>query len=385
MSNYLLIGILIGTLLGCTAPFDFEVLETEEILVVDASFTNETKAHTVTISYSIPLDGEDQELVSGANVWIEVDDGSRIEFEETSTGVYQTAPNVAGEVGRGYTLHATVGDLALVTPQETMLETIPIDSVYGRYLALPMDNGTTELGIQFLLDARGDIDKARSYRFDFIETHQIKLRFGSQYSWDQETSTLAFRDTSLIDCYFTKASEELLISTSAGLAENSIVEFPVRFVSESDEQLRTRYSLILKQYSISSSAYDYYREVKETNESAGSFFDEQRGLIVGNIAVEGDPSIPVLGYFEVAAVNEIRDIFVPGDFLDDGFKARRSDQCMMSLDTVPQNELGDYFGNFPSSNIVILYGFPPPPAVVGPRSCTDCRLFGEINKPDFWP
>ncbi len=387
MRNNVFLGILMMFfIVTCTAPFDYEVREVEEFLVVDASFTSERKAHRVIISYTFPLNRRTQRFAGGATVWIEDLDGGRIDFEERERGIYETAPDVAGEIGHRYILHINIGGLDLVSSEEIMLDPVPIDSIYGRYIGLPFDDGSFKYGIQFLVDSRGDENLARNYRYEYEETHEISLPFGSRFFFDKDEGIATLRETFLTNCYATDLSSELLIATSSGLSDNSILEFPLSFISESSEKLKVRYSLIVRQFAVSAAAYQFYREVKKTNESSGSFFDEQKGLVSGNIEVVGDPTTPVLGYFEVAGVGESRRVFAPRDFADQGFKPDVTDNCQFAIDTMFESALIFYFDTFPNNNLVFLDGVPPNrTAIAGSSSCTDCTNFGDLTKPDFWP
>ena len=120
---------------SCVERYNIEVTGgAEKILVVNASLTDEVKAHFAKISYSFPIDQSEGTTVSGASVWIEDDEGIRTSMLETSPGHYLTDSSFAGEVGKSYVLHITTSDgEKFISSEETLTASPPIDSIYGEF------------------------------------------------------------------------------------------------------------------------------------------------------------------------------------------------------------------------------------------------------------
>lgn len=91
---------------GCTEEIDWDLkYQEEELIVVEGKITNEAKAHEVKLSSPVYERNTTPEPLSGAVV--EINDGRVIHplIEDRSRpGTYVTAPDFAGEVGRGYQL-----------------------------------------------------------------------------------------------------------------------------------------------------------------------------------------------------------------------------------------------------------------------------------------
>lgn len=411
-------------------PYNVEVTSgTNKILVVNASLTDEVKSHFARISYSFPIGHREGTAVSGASVWIEDDEGIQALMLETEPGYYQTDSCFAGVVGKSYFLHITTSDgREYISSKEKLNASPPIDSIYGEFRILPSrENETVRQGVQFFVDSRGDSDVPLNYRYEFEETHQLQVPLLSEYILVVGDSLPRKREPLTNTCYKTRWSKSLILGTTLGLSDNRISKLPVRFIDETDPQLVFRYSLIVKQYSISAEAHNYFKIVKENNESSGSLFDKQKGSTFGNIHSPDDPSIPVLGYFEVAGVSENRRVFSPEEFVPQGFdppfiwtgcsdpilnnsisKATRVEVDSTTLedgtviydtlsvvdfidlsnwgarvDGIPL-ERGDTLECIVSVNFetfevahTIFFG-------ECITFCTDCRHYGKLKKPDFW-
>lgn len=109
-------------------------------LVVDGSFTTDTTAHPVTLSYTGDYFAiKDQEMATGAIVYIS--DGTEIiPLRELKDGVYYTGPNITGKVGTKYTLHITLPDGREYSASDSIEPCPDIDSIrqsqnYNSYMS----------------------------------------------------------------------------------------------------------------------------------------------------------------------------------------------------------------------------------------------------------
>src|SRR5690606_27742860 len=73
-----------------------------------------------------------------------------------------------------------------------------------------------------------------------------------------------------------------------------------------DESFLSRHYFNVRQTSISKSAYEYWRKVRELVNNTGSVFDTPPAPIYGNVSNVDDDTEVVLGYFEVARVAQTR-------------------------------------------------------------------------------
>lgn len=392
--RYYLITFILG-FTACINPHEFEVIETRRVLVIDAQVTNVPGEQFVQLKYSYPLDGIEPEVLSGASVELRDDQGNIEMFQESSSGMYQPTELFSAIVGRKYQLFIETPDGdQYQSKEEELLAPVEELNIYGRFLTLRSEtSGGFDVGIQFLTDIEGVSEENHNYRFEYVEDYEALVPFASLYNYNEVTGEIDRRSTSLERCYVKKPSESLLIATTSGQVNSTLQEFPIEFVKTDEPDLLGQYSLSLKAYRISGTAYQYYKDLQENNESAGSFFDRQKGQLIGNIQNINDLSEPVLGYFEVAGVTESYEIFEGGIWRDQGFAAEKIlDFCAELTETVPTIDIlaGDFeFGNRLIYDFAPTDGFVPgtnynTAVILAPTICSDCRTYGSLEKPAFW-
>ena len=392
MKKYLFILIL---LYSCIEPYNFEGQETRKILVIDATVTNLPGEQMVRLEYSYELDGVDPEFVTGASVFITDNLGNSEPFMEVGSGLYQPDPSFVGIVGRHYQLTIETSEgTQYQSSQEELLEPATIDNIYGQFLALRSETSDGfDRGVQFLVDIDGVDENIHNYRFEYVKDYEIEVPYGSLLVYNAETNTIDPREPSIKLCYIKEPSETLDIATTSGQTTNVLREYPIVFLSEDEPDLLGKFSLTLKNYRISSAAYQYCKDLKENNESAGSFFDRQKGSLVGNIQNTSDLSEPVLGYFEVAGITETYQIFEAGTWRDEGFRADAIlGGCANLIDTVQTIDILNGNVDFGTN---LIYNFASTEAILEetgynvqtlliPNTCADCRIYGTLQKPEFW-
>ena len=73
---------------------------------------------------------------------------------------------------------------------------------------------------------------------------------------------------------------------------------PILFIdSGKSDRLMLQYSILVKQYSISSREYDFWNNMKQVNESGGDIFAKQPFSVTSNIHNINNPKERVLGLF----------------------------------------------------------------------------------------
>lgn len=380
---------------SCIEPYELEVKDTQKALVIDANLTNLPGNQFVKLEYSFSLLETQPEMVSGALVNVMDDLGNIEVFNEVSPGYYIPDSSFKGVVGRKYQLSVkTLDGNEYLSDFEELLQPAEVKEIYGRYLSLRSETSDGfDVGVQFLVDIDQVDQENHNYRFEYTEDYEILLPYGSLLEFNPATLLIDRRDPPLTLCYFKQRSQGLIIATASGQTNQDIREFPLIFIAENQRELIGKYSLTIRPYRISNDAYQFYSDLKENNESAGSFFDRQKGALIGNIQNVSNPSAPVLGYFEVSGVSEEYKIFEAGTWQDDGFMPDQFlESCRMRIDTVSTTDI--LTGNFDFNNMYI-YNFAPTEAIIEPLGynvltllvpevCGDCRYYGNLNKPAFW-
>ena len=361
---------------------------TGEALVVDATITSELIPQVVILREAVSLDESEPTFVSGASVWIEDSSGSRYDFQENEAGRYVSDQAFAVESGRLYTLHIITDDKEYVSTAEQVPTPTQIDEIFGQYVNTPSsETDGIEEGIQFFVNASPTDPSSDVFnlRLEYEEDYIITVPYASPYVYSVETG-IQPREFSIQTCYSNTTSTDLVIGSTSGQTQNIIQDLPVHFVSPEDPDLRLRYALLVKQYSITPAAYRYYQDLKENNESGGGFADRQKGSIIGNIVNTNDAEEIVLGYFEVAHYTEQRAFFEPTIWSEEGFLPDaffRSCEYSIAADTVLTDDLQNDLVNLGTRNIHAM-STSGEFTILVPEACSDCRLYGNLEQPAFW-
>ena len=374
--------------LSCIEPFDLVSIGTRSSIVVDAAITDEAKTHIIKLSESFAVDTSLNTPIRGATIWIEDQNGNREALTSGSTpGEYLTSNTFQAQAGIDYILHITMPDgEKLVSKPEALPAPVTLNNIYGRYVTVPSNEMAGEdRGVQFFVDASGEGTEPLRVRYHWEETYEIRTPYVAEYVFDFELALPVPREDTINICFRTIPNTELILTSSAGQSENVVTEFPLKFVNQLQPQLSEQYSLLVQQFALSPTAFEYYQNLQETNQGSGSLSDKQVGTFPGNILSEDNPESLILGYFEVSRFHEERVFFSPEQFEDDGYSQSPYPNCGTSvLDTLNTTELVGQYTGF-GRRFGILRKITDFSWEISSRRCADCKEFGTYDRPEFWP
>ena len=369
--------VLFGT---CVYKFEPPSEGYENLLVVEALLTNGDDPFEVKLSRSIPIDEHNFIPEENAQISITDNTGSIYDLYQESPGRYLSYPGFKGETGKEYQLQIQTADGEQYISESVLLrETPPIDSVYYRYEERVIADSEDNIpGLQIYVTTHDADNDTWYYRWDYKETWEFRTKYNSTKIW--EDGMLKEREEQIYLCWRNHESSSVLLGTSKNLNEDIIFELPLVYISNATDRLISKYSILVKQYSLSEESYNYWKDLEKINENLGTLFDPQPYVLKGNIHNINDDNDIVLGFFDASSVQEERIFITRGEFpyfaVPNYYAA-----C---LDTV----VG--YGLIPE---MILQGFmlvgevpPPPPGryLLSFKQCIDCRLSGTNVKPDFW-
>lgn len=376
-------------LIRCIDPVDLTSIGSNQLLVVDGFLSDEVKAHRVSLSQSVPLNDTVSIIPeTEANVRIVDSQGRTFTLKESSPGIYLTEPGVSGIVGEQYTLEITRRDgRAYSSEPVTLKSTPPIDSVYARYIT---DLPGRDNGIYIFLDTQDPSGQTKALRWEYDETYQIQVPFPSQFEWlgGRDINTgIIFRDQSVGICWATQSLQNILVRSTQNLQTPRISEFLLRFLPEESDLMQKRYSILVRQYALDEGALRFWETLRDINETQGTLFDIQPGVVSGNVRSLNSNEEVVLGYFDASQVSELRAFFQPSDFFADGFSAITPQLgCFQQVDTVGQARIFDVLearGAF--VEIYETAGMQPSVTfLIVPKECANCTGRGTNIQPDFW-
>jgi hypothetical protein len=366
----ILIIVSISLIAGCITQFIPETDESSDILVVEGIITDQFRTNRIKISKTLPL-GKivSPKPVKGCIVTITDENNMWYSLKEYPTGTYYTdSTEFRGHVGGRYTLRInTGGRIYSSTPME-MFPVPPVDSLYyDRVVITESDEyGNREEGCQIYLNTYDPVKQCLYYRWDFSETWEIRLPYDVK-NWK---------------CWITRASEVIQIKNTSIYDQSRVTRFPVLFVTNNSDRLKEKYSILVKQYSLSQDEYNYWEKLQNVYENVGGLYDVTPMAIPSNIRNQYNPDEIVLGYFSVSAVAEKRL------FIDEYFAGMPYMYNNCPADTI-------YGGSYVfieglNSYVWIIvdhtYDIANPYRVITySRECADCTTRGTSVKPSFWP
>lgn len=403
-----LIWLVMFTATACIEELEKTSFTFEKLLVVDANISDQIKAHEVRLSYTSPVDGDVDDIsnsASGATVWIEDNLGNRTDFVEQNAGSYLSPNTFAGEAGRSYALFITTSDGKRYQSSFEKLVSAPeINEIYNRFATESTDQtGGTVPGVQFFIDVENAGQGTQFYRYEWTDAHQILAPYPKK--WEATPVyvglSMSYKITPFVgdvsECYREDRFNELILATSTNNSNGELREVPIKFSVASDFDVTTMYSIEVTQRAISAQAYSYYRKIELFNESNGSLFDKQQGVIVGNISSIDAPNEQVLGYFEVSGASSKR-VFIEPYELDEEVMVYVNRPCetysalefegaltaFYEAEDLPEEQRG---GVIPIRELYELYDYDQWTGFkfLAHRLCVDCRRRGDIGKPDYWP
>jgi hypothetical protein len=399
---YSLIFILtLFSLSTCIDPYTPQLKGYESILVVDGLITDENVPSEIKLSRSAQSRDSLRKMVTDAVVKISDDLGNITILTNCGGGSYKTEKaSFAGEVGRTYTLLISTSDGNEYISEPCIMLPVPdIDSVYfGRDEIFSDDMKELYEGIRISVDTKNQDNDYGYFRWEVEETWEYNLPSPKKFNYINDTTIIPV-DTVKEVCWRSYKPGEIL-TQSVLPGQSDIVKKPILFIATSkSDRLLIRYSLLVKQYSVTRKEFDFWTSLRKVNETGGNIFDTQPWAVTGNITNIADPQEKILGYFKVSAVKEKRIFISPTDLEGLGldlfiYDCQQIVKRPSDYPTPPWGSpltwdgLAAMFANDPKYVFIEPIYKPKSTAlqslVFAMVECSDCELKGTIKKPDFW-
>lgn len=365
--------------MGCLDPYEPPVSEADiDLLVVDGIVNVTDQSASVRLTKSLPLEAAATvRTIDDAQVSIEQKDGITLPLQSLGNGKYEIS-SVAWNVDAQYRLSV---DLASGESYRsdfiTLTRTPAIDSITYR-------EGKDALN--FYVNTHDPTGVARHFKWDYEETWEHTASFVSFFKLVGGLAIERTVDERIHICWTDAPSTAVRIYDTSRLSEDVVSDFLLNSVPAGSEQLSRRYSMKVKQRTLSEEEFNFWDQLKNTTEELGGLFDPLPYSVVGNIhGVNNNRT--VLGYFGGGEVQEQR-IFVSLSDLprNIALKTMRSRCYPEEIQSV---SIDDLSAMSPASTILLEPIYVQGGGIVGYTfsypSCADCRTQGgTTRRPDFW-
>jgi len=330
-----------------------------------------------TLSRTIPLPGDSAiPMVTGAKVQVEGSDNSVYPLTEQSAGIY-TIDILALNISAQYRLRISTADgQQYLSSYVEYKPTPPIDSLVWTY--------STSAGVAFNINTHDPTATTRYYYWNYSETWEYTSAEQSLYYYDAAEDTVLERPSAgqIYNCWQTDNSTNIIEANSTQLSQDIISHQPITTIPQGSQKLGVEYLIVVRQYALTDSAYNFLSLMQQNTEQLGSIFDASPSQLTGNIKCLTTPNQLVIGYVSAGSVQQdsifINHNQVPG--------WQYAFTCAFKNIEVPNtpDALSSYFG---SGGYIPLYEtFTGLPWLANVDGCVDCRTQGGTNvKPSFWP
>ncbi len=269
--------------------------DSRPILVVEGQITDQEGPFKVKLTWTSPVSDADNPLpVDNADVKIIDDQGHSYDLSIRGRGIYRTLEsNLKGIPGNRYTLIITTMDDGLqYTSTPVLMQQVPdIDSVYFEQVkhswitkeGLPQE----ENWVNILIDAHDPSGITKYWRWEYEETYGVYV--GPN-----------------LTCWVTDVpSASIIVTSTTEKPADELTGFIVRSIGPYNPQLRVRYSILVKQYSIDADLYNYLIKLRDFNETPGGIYSKIPIPLYGNITCCNNTR-KALGYFTASSLKEKR-------------------------------------------------------------------------------
>lgn len=383
------------TLYGCIEPYAVENFDFEDILVVEATLTDQNKQQEVYLGRTYPLDQSEVSTEQGATVAVEAE-GASYTFSEVAPGLYRSDQSFAAEAQTAYKLFITTKSGHTF---ESAKMTLPPASDLQDIKAERLVNKNGDEGIGIFVESQNSQGNSRNYRYQFEETFKIVAPYwtGQDLVAPDENScevSLVNDNRSARECFMANSSKEILQYSTSNLVEDKVDHYMVRFLNKDNYSIAKRYSILVKQYVQSNEAYAYYETLNEYAGQESPFTGSQPGFLEGNITYTGGGSGKVIGFFEVSSEREKRIFFNYSDFFDTPSTASYVEECIPNAPALQTLNGTCHLSVLVRDNAIRYLRDNDEqsedgedesgPYMVVPRACGDCSIAGTVEAPEFW-
>jgi hypothetical protein len=379
----------------CIDPYYPHLDKYQSVLVVEGLVTDEKVPYKVRLSRTFQSIDSMPEIINDAIIYIADETGNMTSFEYSDNGIYKTdSAFFYGEPGKTYTLHIETRDGNKYQSQPcVMLPASNIDSVYlSREEEIDNIQGKFRTGIMIYLDIEENNEDGKYFRWEYEETWKFRSPYPKRF--DYINGSLIKLDSFREYCWKSNKSGEILILSVLPGQEYSSKNVPITFIpSDESDRLTVRYSILIKQYSISQKEFDFWYNLKQVSERGGNIFDTQPFPVISNIFNTDNPEEIVLGYFEVSSVKERRIFIIPED-LKELDLPRFNYSCLKFVvspsDYNPPMSFDEIYQGFMAHGGIVfvetIYDKESKESklVFVQKECSDCSIVGTITKPEFW-
>lgn len=371
--TFYILHLIVLLITGCKEEYNLPVKAVQTNNLVVEGFINAQGSTNITLSRTAQLkDTPVLKREQGAAITIIGEDNSTISLSEDTAGHYQSDSVTLNKNQKYRLLIKTAAGKDYLSDYIAVKQTPPIDSVSWR---------NENDGVNIYVNSHDKPENSRYYKWTYEETWAIRSQWAvlSGYVNRNVSATNTEETLKMYYCWHSQNSSAILLGSTAQLSDNIISMIPLVNIPHYEEQLRIRYSILVKQVSLERQAYEFYQVMKKNTETTGSVFGPLPTDLSTNMHCVSDPAEKVIGYMSVST-EESKRIFISHDDIP-GWNYQSP--CVSEFVDISSSEAAF------SNNGFIPYaikteGLNTLGFYASTEECMDCRTRGSNVKPYFW-
>jgi len=252
-------------------------------------------------------------------------------------------------------------------------------------------------GVHIYVNSHDNANATKYYRWAYNEDWQFHSKYVSGYYSDGSKLLARIPAQQVYNCFGNDNSGNIIIASTTKLTNDIIYQAPITLIPANSEKIETKYTILVKQYALTSDAYSFWDNLQKNTEKLGSIFDVLPSQAPTNFHCLTNPSELVIGYLSVGN-SSYKRIFITASQLLSIYSPLYP--CVCKLDTAfdnpdPKTPTQKQTGILvpASSPYVPVTGLfiPPDNPFGGPNAytfstilCVDCTVRGSRTAPPFW-
>lgn len=293
--------LLIFMTIGCVDEIPFPVKESTDAINIAGQFTDSLETQEIIVLKAAPVRQGGPiygQPVVGATVYVESEDGERIQFTEEIEGFYRVMAK--GTAGKSYRAEVITPDgktyysaYERIPTEESDFDVSPQKFETNE---LTSDNAITPvLKVGLFLSADMQVDGQKN--------NNLYRIVGEYDFWEYEGAM----DLNPRHCYPKEYPDYGQVTVFSGIDEpDAKIDHELFFSTKPDHRFSFNYCFHIYQHTISRESYLYWEKVSKLANQDIGLFDSPLGKVRGNMYNANDSGEEVLGNFTVAAVKEKR-------------------------------------------------------------------------------
>lgn len=364
-------------------PKDIDDLYKQELVIEGSILPNSESVFYVT--RTIPLNStQERDNIVNAEIAIVGQNGyesETAEFIEDAKYIIKTEKLSNNTL---YAVRVIVDGETYQSSFQSLLDSPDIDSISWK---------EQQESISIHVSTHNDNKVTRCYMWTYEEDWEfhaeIDITDGSNQPFIFNSEMYPMKDNKNLYyyCWGHQNSSMFYIYNTEDLKENTVKEKELLDIKMNDIRISYIYSILVKQWSITSEAYEYYRLMKLYTEESNGIFTPMPSDVRGNLTCISNPQNSVRGFITASNVKEKRLFVYSSDFKLNHSEYENCEWQFPDKDN-PQwkqnwESLIDNMGYVALSESTEL----DENSILFSKECADCRKTKGASKqrPDFWP